>query len=261
MLNARTIEAAFPSCGYVVLQASNMAWVRPGMVQFVRQQRFSLTRQLARHLCGDACGDQDSEYIRNQREPAVPELLRAFAAPRGQLAMQFHEGSFLPLSELLMFRVEVERAVSARRPANLATLILDQPCCTIPGICPGWGFCLEEWLLPTWLVNYRSQSLSERLPNVGPMCAHTYAADGRMANVTTAVASAIRQKASQLNDQQMLFAVKRVARNLSDPETQGVLTLIRSNAKREVNFAPSSTARTSTVILSGCNARATTAAD
>ena len=79
----------WPICEYVVLQASNMLWVRTGMELRVRSLRSSAT--IARPM------DPPMRYARSH--PLYKTLVEA----RNREAWNYHEGSFYPIGAPLRF--------------------------------------------------------------------------------------------------------------------------------------------------------------
>ena len=84
VLNAKEIAIRWPSCGFVVLQASNMVWVRPGFEMAVA------TTKCASFDVGAPSGQ------RTARRMGRNGVYRAVAT-RGRHAWMYHEGSFYPL--------------------------------------------------------------------------------------------------------------------------------------------------------------------
>ena len=110
LLNARTLAWRWPTaCRLVVLQASNMLWLRRGMERRAARFAFSLdARELARYV------NTSTEVARHLvAQPLYRALTTARAGRPAAFPMSYHEGSFWPLTSLLAFRDFMARALRA----------------------------------------------------------------------------------------------------------------------------------------------------
>ena len=200
LINARTLNASFP-CTEIVLQASNMAWVRPGMDAEVTRRHSFLTDDAAlANVSAASCSALYAGRVgANQicsaalSSPIVQHLSRR----RGLWTWKAHEGSFYPLAWVLEFGAVLDSWAQANRFNVLAATPMP-----------------EEFWLPIWVLNEKAPPAEASGPQVamrGPedcdYCISREAIDG------------IRTNGGPY------FGVKRVERDLSNEVTQYVFSL------------------------------------
>ena len=201
LINARTLNASFP-CTEIVLQASNMAWVRPGMDAEVTRRHSFLTDDAAlANVSAASCSALYAGRVgANQicsaalRSPIVQHLSRK----RGLWTWKAHEGSFYPLAWVLEFGAVLDSWAQANRFNVLGATPMP-----------------EEFWLPIWVLNEKADALAEasgpqvamRGPEDCDYCISREAIDG------------IRTNGGPY------FGVKRVERDLSNEVTQYVFSL------------------------------------
>ena len=201
LINARTLNASFP-CTEIVLQASNMAWVRPGMDAEVTRRHSFLTDDAAlANVSAASCsalyaGRVGANQICNAAlsSPIVQHLARK----RGLWTWKAHEGSFYPLAWELEFGAVLDSWAQANRFNVLEATPMP-----------------EEFWLPIWVLNEKADSPAEasgpqvamRGPEDCDYCISREAIDG------------IRTNGGPY------FGVKRVERDLSNEVTQYVFSL------------------------------------
>ena len=201
LINARTLNASFP-CTEIVLQASNMAWVRPGMDAEVTRRHSFLTDDAAlANVSAASCsalyqGRVGANQICSAalRSPIVQHLSRK----RGLWTWKAHEGSFYPLAWVLEFGAVLDSWAQANRFNVLEATPMP-----------------EEFWLPIWVLNEKADAPAEasgpqvamRGPEDCDYCISREAIDG------------IRTNGGPY------FGVKRVERDLSNEVTQYVFSL------------------------------------
>ena len=146
LINARTLNASFPTtCTEIVLQASNMAWVRPGMDAEVTRRHSFLTDDAAlANVSAASCSALYAGRVgANQicsaalSSPIVQHLSRK----RGLWTWKAHEGSFYPLAWVLEFGAVLDSWAQANRFNVLEATPMP-----------------EEFWLPIWVLNEKADA-------------------------------------------------------------------------------------------------------
>ena len=227
LTNARAIAREFPRCGHVVLQASNMVWVRRGLTAQVRKRGASI------HLPGHFLVSPDSSLAGSHHivEPPTPEwsqsldspIMRSLMAPRNIATKQQHEGSFFHTGALTTFASFLDDWAAAQPEGNLSSLIIRAS--FPPTAAP------EEVWLQTWLLNFRRDELRPPPPTghlSDVLCLFPVAAPEYY--TTREEVRCVRNGRSSSRNGRFL-AVKRVARDLEDPITR--FAMLPSEAEAE----------------------------
>ena len=199
LINARTLNAT--TCTEIVLQASNMAWVRPGMDAEVTRRHSFLTDDAAlTNMSAASCSALYAGRVgANQICSAAlsSPIVQHLARKRGLWTWKAHEGVFYPLAWVLEFG----DALDSWAQANRFNVLEATP---MP----------EEFWLPIWVLNEKAVPAEASGPQVamrGPedcdYCISREAIDG------------IRTNGGPY------FGVKRVERDLSNEVTQYVFSL------------------------------------
>jgi hypothetical protein len=204
--NARALhKQSLGTCEFVVLQASNMVWVRKGMEELVRQRRYGGTRLSQGTCCFDGM---------DNLHPFEKEIV----APRGLWARGVHEGAFYPMGQFLEFDLAMQGYL-ARNHQN-ADDIIDYKC-----------FCEECWL-QTYMVNHAPLDDQEDFYSnigirvLGPTGASQNHVDLIAAGKDIEVCSQLTG-CDEVGDWSHFFAIKRVQRDLNDPVTKHVFLMPR----------------------------------
>ena len=109
VLNAVHLGTRWPACSHVVLQASNMMWLRPGMEVRVLDRSYSLSSHFPA---------PSTETKRHFRSALYRELTSG-----GRYPFAYHEGSFYPLPAVVAFRDFVLSWVASNRTSLDRTLL------------------------------------------------------------------------------------------------------------------------------------------
>ena len=202
LINARTLNASFP-CTEIVLQASNMAWVRPGMDAEVTRRHSFLTDDAAlANVSAASCsalyqGRVGANQICSAalRSPIVQHLSRK----RGLWTWKAHEGSFYPLAWVLEFGAVLDSWAQANRFNVLEATPMP-----------------EEFWLPIWVLNEKAEATPAEAS--GPQVAMRGPEDCDYC-ISRGVVDELRQNGGPY------FGVKRIERDLSNEVTQYVFSL------------------------------------
>ena len=202
LINALTLNASFPKpCTDIVFQASNMAWVRPGMDAEVTRRHSFLTDDAAlANVSAASCSALYAGRVgANQicsaalSSPIVQHLSRK----RGLWTWKAHEGSFYPLAWVLEFGAVLDSWAQANRFNVLEATPMP-----------------EEFWLPIWVLNEKAVPAEASGPQVamrGPEdCDYC---------ISRGVVDDLRTNGGPY------FGVKRVERDLSNEVTQYVFSL------------------------------------
>ena len=115
VLNARLLARRCASCQFMVMQASNMLWLRAGMEAHVIAHQYSLGSRNAGSPRATAVHVNDSAFYRALITPVPPcnattdhwRLSHGFCSSRQPTSQ--HEGSFYPLGAFLSFEASLRR--------------------------------------------------------------------------------------------------------------------------------------------------------
>ena len=202
LINARTLNASFPTtCTEIVFQASNMAWVRPGMDAEVTRRHSFLTDDAAlANVSAASCSALYAGRVgANQICSAAlsSPVVRHLSRKRGLWTWKAHEGSFYPLAWVLSFGAVLDSWAQANRFNVLEATPMP-----------------EEFWLPIWVLNEKAVPAEASGPQVamrGPEdCDYCISRD---------VVDGLRQNGGPY------YGVKRVERDLSNEVTQYVFSL------------------------------------
>ena len=188
VVNARAISRAWPDCAYVVLQASNMLWHRPGMESTVRALRHS---------------------VAEKRKGTVPARSRARHHPfwrflygqRGLDGSGQHEGAFFPLGVVLRFGAVLDGWLLNRTKSGRCGLWRNDtvPCADrrahpafrgVPGL--GTSAAWDELLAtPQFLEEYWLQAYALNVERLAPQPANAWLCTHVTGGLTGAAARAL----------------------------------------------------------------------
>ena len=148
LANARAIARRWPSTRYVVLQASDMVWVRPGMEARVVALQTSASMQAAR-------GSQGRKALRMQQQTRVFAAILN-ASRGGEPTQNYHEGSFYPTELLLRFRAflwaELEQAAEQQQQST-APIATDAASRLLRSSVLEQRWLADEFWLPTYALH------------------------------------------------------------------------------------------------------------
>eukprot|EP00928_Gymnodinium_smaydae_P045783 TRINITY_DN30483_c0_g1_i1.p1 TRINITY_DN30483_c0_g1~~TRINITY_DN30483_c0_g1_i1.p1 ORF type:complete len:474 (+),score=75.09 TRINITY_DN30483_c0_g1_i1:49-1422(+) len=193
--NAHAMEEAKLGCAYVIMQASNMRWLRNGMEELVRERKFGGT-SLAKGPC-----DFDGN---------VHPFMKEINAPRGLWGWGYHESSYYPHKHLLGMYDAMHEHVK-RKGENISSIL-------------GYrSFCEECWL-QTYMLNYADLKAQE---NYYPAAGIRVLGDGLTDKQldTLLAAEDTNDGALGAGSWSKIFAAKRMSRNLTDPITARIVAL------------------------------------
>eukprot|EP00928_Gymnodinium_smaydae_P070365 TRINITY_DN5420_c0_g1_i1.p1 TRINITY_DN5420_c0_g1~~TRINITY_DN5420_c0_g1_i1.p1 ORF type:complete len:355 (+),score=40.60 TRINITY_DN5420_c0_g1_i1:95-1066(+) len=194
LLNARALPEA---CEFVVLQASNMLWVRRGMEAAVREARIG--------------GPTPFSGPRAARNLVHSFFADEIMAGKPTMSWGTHEGSFYPALTLRAFDHSLTQWIR-RNGSTIQEAILDQP------------LRMEEFWLQTYVAN-REEPDTFFAPGLTYMDIRTRG--GVPASTVEKVQRG--EMPPGYNPKRFgahgLFAVKRIERNLSNPVTQMILAM------------------------------------
>ena len=202
LINALTLNASFPKpCTDIVFQASNMAWVRPGMDAEVTRRHSFLTDDAAlTNMSAASCSALYAGRVgANQICSAAlsSPIVQHLARKRGLWTWKAHEGSFYPLAWVLEFGAVLDSWAQANRFNVLEATPMP-----------------EEFWLPIWVLNEKAVPAEASGPQVamrGPEdCDYC---------ISRGVVDDLRTNGGPY------FGVKRVERDLSNEVTQYVFSL------------------------------------
>ena len=202
LINAHTLNASFPMCTHLVLQASNMAWVRPGMDAEVTRRHSFLTDDAAlANVSAASCSALYAGRVgANQICSAAlsSPIVQHLARKRGLWTWKAHEGAFYPLAWVLEFGAVLDSWAQANRFNVLAATPMP-----------------EEFWLPIWVLNEKAATPAEAS---GPQVAMRGPEDCDYC-ISRGVVDELRQNGGPY------FGVKRIERDLSNEVTQYVFSL------------------------------------
>jgi hypothetical protein len=194
VLNSVHLSNRWPACKHVVLQASNMLWLRSGMEATVLSKTYSIGRRWRSFK---------TEVERHSQN----ELFRALTEG-GRHPFAYHEGSFYPVAAMLSFREFVLGFLRQKSNATLSSALLNV------------GSYPEESWLQGFVVNrfepFRSEWLNGTRNHSSQLCWRVRA---HLAHTPPDVVEAVG-----CGRQPSLFATKLV-RGLADSVTRAVTTL------------------------------------
>ena len=212
----------WPSARYVVLQASNMMWIRPGMEAHVRRFGWSFETSACPRF-SSACGQ-----IRRWRalDKVYAAIHAALPKEHRKHAWHYHEGAFVPINVLL----ELRRLLHALQPKGAnSTGAVNVPLGDLPSamamptskwwqetILNGPMHPVERWL-PLFALNYTSTAT--RLNSISRQVCHrdphlNVLVSGRCVSALLCDDSDEHARTT--------FAVKRVVRDPNDSLVQGL---------------------------------------
>ena len=224
MLNARfaTHRWAMPSsccCSFVVLMASTMLWVRPGMEARVRTMQSSVGREgWARQGMPGASRrmwryhqNHAKSHFGDPHERITSDFYFNLTSGGGRHAWSYHEGSFYPLGAVLRFLALLEDSLP-RADIMAATLFP------------------EEWWLQAYVLNSMNETV--RTHNTSQQLSTRYVPTSQRvpARVVEAAARELelecqKPSAEDHSSRHRYYAHKSFAPNRSEPLTARALQL------------------------------------
>ena len=220
LANARAIAWRWPTVRYVVMQASNMMWVRPGMEARVSELHTSAAAR-------EPTSRQAVKALHKLRtKDAIFRAILATGGPRGAApAWNYHEGSFYPMRTLLRFRAFVlaqlgDAGGDDERRARLRARVLAA------------RWYPEEFWLPTWTLSAGGGGMARRASAPGGLqvlqvCYNNDSAYDR--ERVPNCASPADAEAVQRGAMVGRYAVKRVHRALGGDKAHVVTALLRGD--------------------------------
>eukprot|EP00928_Gymnodinium_smaydae_P068601 TRINITY_DN5177_c3_g1_i1.p1 TRINITY_DN5177_c3_g1~~TRINITY_DN5177_c3_g1_i1.p1 ORF type:complete len:333 (-),score=46.72 TRINITY_DN5177_c3_g1_i1:194-1192(-) len=194
LLNVRAMPEA---CEFVVMQASNMLWVRRGMEEVVREERI---------------GGPQPMYAaqRIQRQTAHPFFTDEVMAGRPTVSWSLHEGSFYPIQTIRALDESIAQWME-HTGSTVQDAILDT------------RKTLEEFWLPTFVANREEPGKV-----FAPILSYINIENKR--GVTADVVEIVRRGEMPPGytrgfGPHGLFAVKRVVRSVTNNVTQMILAM------------------------------------
>eukprot|EP00928_Gymnodinium_smaydae_P071892 TRINITY_DN55367_c0_g1_i1.p1 TRINITY_DN55367_c0_g1~~TRINITY_DN55367_c0_g1_i1.p1 ORF type:complete len:459 (-),score=52.17 TRINITY_DN55367_c0_g1_i1:64-1440(-) len=195
--NVRQMADANLGCTYVVMQASNMRWLRNGMEGLVRERKFGGT-----NLYFETC-----EIEKNSTHPFLLEI----HAPRGLWGIGYHEGSFYPHQHILAMYHAMHEYLE-RTGQDVSTITK-------------YNTWVEECWLQTYMLNHAD--LAEQ-QNFYPSSAFREIVGYGVPpyGVTTEQLDVLlAAKDTNQGEWSKVFGAKRVPRDFNDPVTARIVAL------------------------------------